>query len=117
MERESVDEIKVQKKRLLGFAIFSLVGGIILGGVLVLAGIASLYASIDSGPGFHPSQGVILTVLFLVFAGFLSGIIGLQSSKKIAIPGIIFCALDLAPFISAMVNNYHRFFFLPYFTH
>jgi len=88
-----------QNKLFQGFAITSLVIGVVMAGITLFRlciAIITMWAMVES---FGPSTAEIIG-FFVTFFGFVSGIIGLKSRiKKIALTGIILCALLIAFFI------------------
>jgi hypothetical protein len=86
-----------------GFAITSLVIGVVMAGIMLLRLVWAIITMWTMVQSFGPSAAEIIG-FFVIILGFVSGFIGLKSHlKKIAITGIILCALlitvHILPFI------------------
>jgi uncharacterized membrane protein YidH (DUF202 family) len=93
-------EYREQKRNFQRFAITSLVIGIsMIVVMLAMLLMECAYAWTMMG-GFYFPAWLYLSVLCVNFVGFISGIIGLKSNRKVmAIAGITLCSLIFIPYI------------------
>ena len=91
---------KPSKGRFQGFAIASLAIGILMIVIMLAMSVMeyALFWTMAGGP-YLPAW-LYLSVLCVIFAGLICGIIGLKSNRKrIAIAGITICSLMSIPYI------------------